>query len=159
MKLAVHVRDLGTEAAAVVVLRTAPELIVQLISFGANMLVLPPDVSIGAVAAHLALHMLEHPVEVMDFGVKPAASRLTVKLSVAGSLTVFLVNRLDILLIVLVRPGNVSEPRESEAGNCDCQDCFIHNAFRSVMSDGTSARCIRSVLIWTRRNSVSQHLL
>ncbi len=91
MKLAVHVRDLGTEAAAVVVLRTAPELIVQLISFGANMLVLPPDVTMGAVAAHLALDMLEHPVEVMDFGVKPAASRLTVKLSVAGSLTVFLV--------------------------------------------------------------------
>jgi hypothetical protein len=58
MKLAVHVSDLSTEAAAIVVLRATPELIVQLISFGANMLVLPPDVSIGTVAAHLALHML-----------------------------------------------------------------------------------------------------
>ncbi len=58
MKLAVHVRDLGTAAAAVVILRTAPELIVQLISFGANVLVLSPDVTVGTIAAHLALHML-----------------------------------------------------------------------------------------------------
>lgn len=59
-----HVCDLGTKAAAIVILLSALELIIKLRSFGPEVPVLTPDMTVGAVLAHLAFNMSHHPVHV-----------------------------------------------------------------------------------------------
>lgn len=70
MEFAVHVCDLATKAAAIVILFSALKLIIKLRSFGPEVAVFTPDVAAGAVLAQLAFNMSHHPVHVFHIALQ-----------------------------------------------------------------------------------------
>lgn len=61
-----HVSDLRTKAAAIVILIATSELIVQLARFGAKVLELKPHTAVRSISAHLPAHRIHHLIEVID---------------------------------------------------------------------------------------------
>ena len=70
MQLVVHMRDLGAQAATIVILFPAPELLVDLPHLGLEMPAFLPDMLIGSVATHRISHMRHHSIQVFNFALE-----------------------------------------------------------------------------------------
>lgn len=84
MQLLVHMLDLVAQVAPIVVLFAAPETPVQLPCFGAKMAIFLPHVPVGAAALHLALHMVEHAVQMIEFVAEPVVTTLKTVIAIVS---------------------------------------------------------------------------
>ncbi len=137
MKLGVHVLDLSEKAPAIVILSTSAEGVIQLISFCTKMLKLAPDMPVGPIAPHLCFDVSQHPVQMINFVIKPAAFAAMIELVVAVVVTTTVarvalidrlltvtgllsIDRLITALVLFMREGSIIETQECYRRQCNC---------------------------------------
>lgn len=151
MQFGVHVLDLGTEPAAIVVLNATPELAVQFVRFRADVFVLRPDTPIGAIGPHFVAHMIDHPIQMFDLAVEPAdgirilprIEHSAIVVAWAAFVSRILIGLLLDAFVVFMRGGRESETGKAENRRCCNADDFFHVSFRCGRFDGKARRRIQ----------------